>query len=126
MGYVTAELTLSNPVAANLAPLQVEALVDTGPLMLCIPERVQVQLGLVEQERREVTLADGRAASVSYVGPVHIRFENRQCFVGALVLGDEVLLGAVPIEDMDLVVVPAERKLKVNPQSPNLAHSRVK
>jgi len=38
---------------------------------------------------------------VSYVGPVEVKFENRSCFTGALVLGDEVLLGAIPREDMD-------------------------
>jgi hypothetical protein len=30
------------------------------------------------------------------------------------------------MEDMDLVVLPAERKLAVNPNSPNLAHALVK
>ena len=37
---------------------------------------------------------------VPYAGPIEILFENRNCFVGALVLGDEVLLGVVPMEDM--------------------------
>ena len=51
---------------------------------------------------------------------------NRLCFVGALVLGDEVLLGAVPMEDMDLVVSPGRREVTVDPASPNLPHVRVK
>jgi hypothetical protein len=75
---------------------------------------------------REVTVADGRTQKVPYVGPLEVLFENRSCFVGALVLGDEVLHGSVPMEDMDLVVLPAERKLAVNPNSPNLAHALVK
>jgi len=41
--------------------------------------------------------------------------------VGAVVLGDEVLLGAVPMEDMDLVVVPQTREVKINPENPNFA-----
>jgi hypothetical protein len=41
-------------------------------------------------------------------------------FAGALVMGDQVLLGAIPMEDMDLVVIPAERKLAVNPRNPNI------
>jgi hypothetical protein len=45
---------------------------------------------------------------------------------GALVLGDEALLGAVPMEDMDLVVNPSRRELTVDPASPNIAHSRAK
>lgn len=61
-----------------------------------------------------------------YVGPISVRFGKRQCFVGALVLGDEVLLGAVPMEDMDLVLNPARQEVTVNPASPNIPHSRVK
>jgi hypothetical protein len=37
------------------------------------------------------------------------------------VLGDEVLLGAIPIKDMDLVVNPRDRTVDVNPASPNIA-----
>ena len=55
-----------------------------------------------------------------------IKFENRGCLTGALVLGDEVLLGAVPMEDMDLVVSPAKQILMVNPESPNIAMSIAK
>ena len=61
-----------------------------------------------------------------YVGPIRIAFENRNCFVGALVLGDEVLLGAVPMEDMDLVVQPKLLKLSVNPDSPNILRGHAK
>lgn len=42
-------------------------------------------------------------------------------FVGALVLGAEVLLGAIPMEEMDLVVDPRDRSVDVNPASPNIA-----
>ena len=36
-------------------------------------------------------------------------------------MGDEVLLGAVPMEDLDLVVVPSERRVIANPLNPNFA-----
>jgi hypothetical protein len=65
--------------------------------------------------------ADGSRASYSYVGPIVVRFKNRTGFMGALVLGDEVLLGAIPMEEMDLVVNPRDRTVDVNPDSPNLA-----
>jgi clan AA aspartic protease len=126
MGLVYGDVTLSNPRDGKLQPMQVTALVDTGAVNLCIPEHVQVQLGLDEFEKREVTTADGHRHLVPYVGPVMVRFENRTCFTGALVLGDEVLLGAVPMEDMDLVVHPRLQKLTVNPQSPNIPSAKVK
>ena len=126
MGHVFAEVELSNPRRAALAPVRVRALADTEALMLCIPEHVAVQLDLSAESMREVSLADGRSASVPYVGPLKVAFEKRFCYVGALVLGDEVLLGAVPMEDMDLVVNPGRRMVTVDPASPNLPHARVK
>ena len=93
---------------------------------LCIPEHVRIQLELEEIGKKEATLADDGRKLVSYVGPIEIRFKNRVGFAGALVLGNQVLLGAIPMEDMDLVVVPSTRTLDVNPSSPNIATSIVK
>ena len=106
--------------------MNVTALVDTGALMLCIPEHVALQLSLTMESMREVSVADGRVVNVPYVGPLKVTFGKRFCYVGAMVIGDEVLLGAVPIEDMDLVVNPGRRELTVDPASPNIPHARVK
>jgi hypothetical protein len=54
------------------------------------------------------------------VGPIKITCLDRSCYVGALVLGDRVLLGAVPMEDMDLVISPTKGQVTVNPESPNI------
>ena len=103
-----------------------EALVDTGAITICIPEHVAIQLQLEEIEKREVTTADDRAHVIPYVGPVQIRFENRTCFTGALVIGDSVFMGAVPMEDMDLVISPSGGSITVNPKSPNIPSAVVK
>jgi len=100
--------------------MKVRALVDTGAITLCIPEHVALQLKLEESEKREVTVADGRRKSVSYVGPVQVSFDNRSSFCGAMVMGDTVLLGAIAMEDMDLVISPTRQKIEVNPESPNI------
>lgn len=121
MGLVTAILELGNPREPSLAPVRVAALADTGSVFLCIPEHVRLQLKLEVLEQREVKLADGSRAAYPYVGPIVLKFKNRTGFVGALVLGDEVLLGAIPMEDMDLVVNPRDRSVDVNPESPNIA-----
>lgn len=126
MGLVTAKLSLSNPREPSLAPIEVPALADTGSVFLCIPEHVRLQLKLDVLEEREVKLADGSRATYPYVGPIVLRFKNRTGFVGALVLGDEVLLGAIPMEDMDLVVNPRDGSVDVNPASPNIASGIVK
>ncbi len=126
MGLVFANLELKNPRQPDLAVVSAKALVDTGAVHLCIPEHVRIQLNLEEMDKKEVTLADGTQYLVSYVGPVEIHFKNRIGFVGALVLGDQVLLGAIPMEDMDLVVIPQKRLIDVNPNSPNVASTIVK
>jgi clan AA aspartic protease len=121
MGLVIAKLVLKNPRLRRLAAVRVDALADSGAVHLCIPERVREQLKLEAIDQKVVTLADGSTKSVPYVGPVEIRFKNRIGFTGALVMGDQVLVGAIPMEDMDLVVIPRTRTLDVNPKSPNIA-----
>ena len=126
MGLVNGHVALRNPRLPDLDPVDVVALADSGATHLCIPEHVQVQLQLEEIDSKEVTLADGSKKLVPYVGPVELRFKNRVGFAGALVMGDQVLLGAIPMEDMDLVVIPKTRTLDINPNSPNFASSIAK
>ena len=126
MDIITATVELSNPRQPQLSPLETSAMVDTGAMTICIPEHIAVQLQLPEIEKREVTTADERSHVVPYVGPIQIRFQNRTCFTGALVLGDSVLLGAVPMEDMDLVISPSRQTITVNPKSPNIPSAVVK
>ena len=126
MGLVYSNITISNPVLSQLAPIEVRCLADTGSTYLVLPQHIATQLQLVPLETREATTADGSSHTVPYAGPVKVNFLNRNCFVGALIMGDEVLLGAVPMEDMDLIVHPKLLKLTVNPDSPNIARGHVK
>jgi clan AA aspartic protease len=126
MGLVNGKLLLKNPRLPELAPVDVVALADSGAVHLCIPEHVQIQLKLEAIDNKEVTLADGSRKLVPYVGPIELRFKNRVGFAGALVMGDQVLLGAIPMEDMDLTIIPKTRTPDVNPDSPNIASSLVK
>jgi clan AA aspartic protease len=126
MGLVNGKVLLRNPRLPELAPVDVVALADSDAVHLCIPEHIQIQLKLEAIDSKEATLADGSKKLVPYVGPIELRFKNRVGFSGALVMGDQVLLGAIPMEDMDLVVIPKTRTLDVNPDSPNVASSIVK
>ncbi|MBI1812883.1 clan AA aspartic protease [Candidatus Peregrinibacteria bacterium] len=126
MDLIYANVELRNPKDSSLEPLRVRSLADTGALHLCIPHHIALQLKLEELQKREVVTADGKKMLCPYVGPVEITFAGRSCFTGAVVLGDEVLLGAVPMEDMDLVVEPAKRSVVVNPESPNVPLTIVK
>ena len=126
MGLVSTKIILKNPRVKKLKPLELDALADSGAVHLCIPEHIQIQLKLEEIDKKEVILADGERKLVPYVGPIEIKFKNRIGFAGALVMGDQILLGAIPMEDMDLVIIPKERILDVNPDSPNVATSIAK
>ena len=126
MGLVNAKIQLRNPTRPELEAVEIDALADTGSVHLCIPQHINIQLGLEEKDTKEVVLADGSRKVVPYVGPVELRYENRIGFAGALVMGDEPLLGVIPMEDMDLVVVPRTRQVIVNPLSPNVASSVAK
>jgi len=126
MGLVYSQITLSNPVKPDLQSMATTCLVDTGSTYLVLPQHVATQLQLATLETREATTADGSSHTVPYAGPVKVNFENRSCFVGAIIMGNEVLLGAVPMEDMDLIVQPKLLKLSVNPESPNIPRGSAK
>lgn len=118
MGLSYAEISLENSFTKH--HMDVRALVDSGSVFLTVPEHVAIQLGFDLQETsvREVVLADGSRRSVPMIGPLRVRFADRYCDLSALVLGDEPLFGAVPMEMMDLVLHPAKQTLMVNPESP--------
>lgn len=112
----------------KIKQVRVEALVDSGAYMLSINETVRAQLDLPFIEKQFGTLADETLIEVDVVGPVEIRFENRRTTVDAIVLpGDaEVLLGSIPMEDMDVLVDPKQQKLIVNPKHPYVATKHLK
>jgi len=126
MGIVYADLRLANDAREDLDEIDASAIVDTGALHLCIPEHVAMQLQLKTRSQREVQTADGKSHMVDYVSPVRISMLGRECVTGALVLGNQVLLGAIPMEDMDLIIEPARLRVSVNPISPNIPLSLAK
>src|SRR5437762_13631157 len=100
--------------------VRVSALVDSGSYSLVIPNHIQWQLGLRVLGERMAILANELEVKGTVVGPVEIRFENRRTTVDAVVLADrgEVLLGSVPMEDLDVSIDPKRQKLIVNPDYP--------
>lgn len=126
MGLTYTDLRLANDARDDLEEVDASAVVDTGAMHLCIPEHIAIQLQLRVRDKREVQTADGKSHLVDYVAPVRISMLGRECVTGALVLGNQVLLGAIPMEDMDLIVEPARLRVSVNPLSPNIPLSLAK
>ena len=137
MGLVYAEIILTNAedigllrrgfiVEDQVRKIKVNSLVDSGAYMLVIPEHVKIQLGLEQVEQREVERADGNTKTCDIVGPIEIRFSNRRAVSNAFVMGNEVLLGAIPMEELDVVINEREQKLTVNPENPTMPKMKIK
>ena len=139
MGLVYAEVELANGSdmylfrqgllgEEKIKQVTINALVDSGAYMLCINENVKAQLDLLLIEKQFSRLADEALLELEVVGPVEIRFENRSTTVRAIVLpgNSEVLLGAIPMEDMDVLIDPKRQKLVVNPEHPYVATKHLK
>ncbi len=139
MGLIIADLELLNAgdiYAAQMGyiekkevkKIKVKALVDSGAYMLAINENVKLQLNLPKVDEQVAELANGMMQKVDVVGPVEVRFKNRSTTCRAVVLpGDtQMLLGAIPMEDMDVTIDPKKQQLIVNPQSPYIAKKSLK
>lgn len=139
MGLVYAEIELVNSIDIGLFKRgylkekeirkeNVKALVDSGAYMLCINEVIKNQLGLDSLGFQTAQLADGEIKKLEVVGPVEVRFLNRSTSVRAMVLpnGSEVLLGSIPLEDLDLIIDPREQILKLPSDRPYLAQKSLK
>jgi len=126
MGLVKAKVELRNPRKTDEIGIEREALVDTGALHLCIPASLAEALELETQQTRRVSTADGQQHECPYVGPIALKVGDRECFTGAVVIGNEVLLGAVPMEDMDLWISPSLHQVVPNPASPDIPLSVAK
>ena len=119
MGLTYAKLGLTN--LFNHQQVQINALVDTGATFMCVTEEIAMQLGfdINEVSQQTVTLSDGHQRKVPKIAPIEIVFENRSYVTEAVVLGNEPMMGVIPMEAMDLMVDPCNQTLIMNPQHPN-------
>ena len=98
-----------------------EFMIDTGAIRMAINEDIKEKLGLRNGTKMNVALADGTTKGIELVGGIKVRFGDRTCYTDAFVLpgNTEPLLGAIPLEGMDLVVIPSENTLEYNPKHPD-------
>ncbi|MES2772812.1 MAG: clan AA aspartic protease [Bacteroidota bacterium] len=103
--------------------LHVKMLADSGAYMMAINETMQSQLELPFIEKRKAVMANGSIEEFDVVGPVMVKFANRTGVCNAYLLrGDsEPLLGAIPMEELDVMIHPLRQELIVNPEHPNHA-----
>ena len=124
MGTFKEEITLENVIDRGLAnrgyidesqirTLIVEAMPDTGAWTLVINDDIREKLGLTIEGSSDSTLADGKSSNYPITETVKIKWKDRSIALPAVVVADakEVLLGALPLEGMDLIVDPVRGQL---------------
>jgi clan AA aspartic protease len=124
MGLVYEEITLKNATdlgyvsrgdakEADVRRTTVRALVDTGAATLVINEDMQKELGLRTVQQGKSSLANGDIISCTIAEAVEVCWKDRSMVCRPWVVSgaDEVLLGAIPLENMDLIVDPKNGKL---------------
>jgi clan AA aspartic protease len=132
MGLVYADIELFNFADETLCEdgylpkdrirkVNITAMADSGAIRLAINEKIKNELGLRVRQQLNISLADGTKRTLDVAGPIRLKFQDRDCITDAFVLPDneEPLIGAVPMELMDLVVVPTQNKLMYNPLHPD-------
>lgn len=132
MGLVYADIKLFNFADETLyedgylpkekiRQMTINAMANSGAIRLSINEVIRKQLGLRVRQQLDISLADGTKRRLDVAGPVRLKFKDRDCITDAFVLpgNEEPLIGAVPMELMDLVIIPTENKLDYNPKHPD-------
>ena len=133
MGKVMNQIELTNTTdldeaARGLIPpeqvrsVTVPALVDSGAVMLALPQDLVDRLGFPVVEHRRAKIATGEVRELACVGNVRFEVLGRQMTCGALVLptGTTPLIGQLQLEELDLIVDATNREVRVNPDSPDM------
>jgi hypothetical protein len=98
---------------AKVRSVTIKAVPDTGATRLVISEELRQTLGLSIVERRRASFANGTTGRCGLTEPVSIRWKDRGAICQAAVIrgARKVLLGAIPLEGMDLIVDPVNLRL---------------
>lgn len=137
MGEVRVKVKLTNALDRALArrgqikpeeirSYEADALVDTGDVSSVIPPHVMQQLGLQVDGQRVAEYADGRNDVVDLTEPITFDIIGRKTTEGAMVLGDEVIIGQTVLEVLDLLVDCSNRKVIPNPAHPDQPVVKIK
>jgi len=115
MGQVHVRVVLTNhreTVMARLGQLdasqvhryETEALIDTGAVRSTIPAAVAERLGLFRLRKTDAKYADGRVEEVDMAEAVTVEILGRETEMAPMILGEQILLGVIVLEGLDLMV----------------------
>jgi len=124
MGTVYAELTLRNSEDVTLAKqnyikyenirtVTVTAIVDTGSYSLMLDEQTSQKLGLEKTGEQRIRIDNGERIICPVTTLVEINWKDRQSVMRVITVPGlpQILLGLLPLEEMDLIVPPSKHEL---------------
>jgi len=115
MGQVHVRVVLTNHREAVMARLgqldtsrvhryETEALIDTGAVRSTIPAAVAERLGLFRLRKTDAKYADGRVEEVDMTEAATVEILGRETEMNPMILGEQILLGVMVLEGLDLMV----------------------
>lgn len=110
----------------DIRSYEANALIDTGAVSSVVPANVMLQLGLKSDGQRVAEYADGRNETVELTEPITFDIIGRKTTEGAMVLGNEVIIGQTILEVLDLLVDCNNQKLIPNPAHPDQPVVKIK
>ena len=138
MGEIVVDIELENALdvelvrhgslpEADVRRTTVGAVVDTGALMLALPEDVVARLGVAIVDRGTVSYADGRRGELPIAGPLTVRIGDRWAFARCVVVPPDVdaLVGQLVLEELDLVADCRNQTLGPRPEAPDFPVFRI-
>ncbi len=137
MGEVRVKVKLTNTIdeafarrgkldVKEIRSYEADALVDTGAVSSVVPRNVMDQLGVLKIGNRVAEYADGRNDVVALTEPITFNINGRITIEGAMVLGDEVIIGQTILEVLDLFVDCNSRQVIPNPAHPDQPVVKIK
>jgi clan AA aspartic protease len=113
---------------SDVRGLTIEAMVDTGAVMLLLPQDMVEKLGLKIEDRVIVTLANDEKIELDVAGTLSLKICGRKmktdCLVGPPRC--EPLIGQIILERLDLVLDPVKQTIMPRPESPYLPSLKLK
>lgn len=107
---------------------ELDMLVDTGAIMVFLPQDETEKLGLTPKKRVVVTYADERKEERWIANGLEITIGDRSmvtdCIIGPPLC--EPLIGQLVLEELDLIVDASRKTIGPRPESPNLPLLKLK
>ncbi|MFN0050030.1 MAG: retroviral-like aspartic protease family protein [Cytophagales bacterium] len=126
MGIVYTTLKIRNAINKGEF-VSIQAKVDTGATMLVIPQHLADALQFPSMRHQTVKYANEKSKNLLVVWAVELEVCGRKGVFEAVVRPNKnyALLGAIPMEALDLIVEPASLGIYPNPRSPEMPMAEI-